>query len=110
MKITKNLIIILVALGCIAGPASSLEAGNQKPEQKKESRQKSRHDGTGARIAGAALGGTAVGVGVGVKKGAWGILGAAGGALVGYGIVRAIQKGRNNRDKKQNKELKRNKK
>jgi hypothetical protein len=118
MKISKKLIFIVAAFGLIAGPASSLEARRKKtekdPSEPTESRRhRADDDGRGARTAGFLGGATAAGVGVGVTKGAaWGLLGAAGGGLAGYFLVRAIQKGKRNRRNREqkNKEMRTNQK
>ena len=120
MKISKELIFTMAAFGLIAGPASSLEARRKKTADQSETTKtettKSRRshtdgNGRGARTAGFLGGATAAGVAVGVTKGAgWGVLGAAGGGLAGYFLVRAIQKGRENRKRREqkNKEMRTN--
>ncbi len=111
MKISRNLILAIAAVGLLAGPASSLEARRSKRTDKKESSQhRNNKDGRGGRAAGTLVGAGVVGtvVGVGASSAGWGLLGAAGGGIAGYFLVRAIQKGRRNRRNREhkNKEMK----
>ncbi|TET36264.1 hypothetical protein E3J61_00915 [Candidatus Dependentiae bacterium] len=106
MKISRNLNIAIAPVGLLAGPASSLEARNRKKTDKKESSQhRNNKDGRGGRTAGALVGAGVVGtaVGVGASSAGWGLLGAAGGGIAGYFLVRAIQKGRKNRRNREHK-------
>lgn len=112
MKISNNLILAIAALGLIAGSANSLEASHRKKQTNKtETSKKHRdNDGRGGRAAGALGGAAVVGIsaGVGASSVGWGVLGAAGGGIAGYFLVRAIQKGRKNRRNREhkNKEMK----
>jgi len=110
MKI-RNLILVITAIGLIAGPASSLEARRKKHNNNTTQRDRN-HNGRGARTAGFLAGGTATGVGVGLAthNAGWGLLGAFGGGVAGYFLVRAIQKGRKNRREREhkNREMKNN--
>ena len=116
MKISRKLILAIAALGLVAGPASSLEARSRKQNDKKSvsaktskerRRNNNNNDGRGGRAAGFIGGATVAGVAVGATKGAgWGVLGAAGGGIAGYFLVRAIQKGRKNRRDRKDREHK----
>lgn len=114
MKISNKLILVIAALGLIAGPASSLEARSRKnrTDKKESSQRRNNNDGRGGRAAGALGGAATGGIIAGVAgSGKWAPLGIVGGGIAGYFLVRSIQKGRKNRRNREdrthkNKEMK----
>lgn len=96
-KNSKSFILLITIVGLLGGLVPSLEA--RRSDKKETNKSYNNHPrGRGARAAGFVGGATAAGLGVGLTKGAgWGVLGAVGGGLAGYFLVRAIQKGRENK-------------
>ncbi len=102
MKISRKLILLIAALGLIAGPASSLEARSRKKRTDKT--EKRDDNGRGARVGGVLLGaGAGGGIAAAAGSAKWAALGAPLGGLAGYFLVRAIQKGRKNRRNREHK-------
>lgn len=111
----KKLILVITALGLIAGSASSLEARNRnKRTDKKEMKEsvyakatpdkKRRDNGRGARVGGVLVGaGAGGGIAAAAGSAKWAALGAPLGGFAGYFLVRAIQKGRKNREARKGK-------